>query len=91
MVFSGDGDLFDTAHGRDFQAASVLPLGGARPQASGVIHTHFEKKFIRAEVVNWQKLLEAGSWAASKQKGWLRLEGKDYVVQDGDVIEVRHG
>ena len=61
------------------------------PQAAGEIHSDFEKKFIRAEVINWQKLMEAGSWNSAKQKGWLKLEGKDYVVQNGDVMVIRHG
>lgn len=77
--------------GEDETRAWTIKRGAKAPEAAGVIHTDFEKKFIRAEVVNWQKLLEAGSWSAAKQKGWMRLEGKDYVVQDGDVIEVRHG
>jgi len=65
--------------------------GTLAPAAAGIVHTDFEKKFIRAETINWQKLLEAGSWVNTKQKGWLRLEGKDYAVQDGDVMEIRHG
>lgn len=77
--------------GEDESRAWTIVRGSKAPQAAGVIHTDFEKKFIRAEVVNWQKLLEAGSWSAAKQKGWLRLEGKEYVVQDGDVMEIRHG
>ncbi len=77
--------------GEDETRAWTIKKDSKAPQAAGAIHTDFEKKFIRAEVINWQKLLEAGSWSAGKQKGWLRLEGKDYVVQDGDVIEVRHG
>lgn len=71
--------------------AWTIKRGFKAPQAAGAIHTDFEKKFIRAEVINWQKLLEAGSWSAAKQKGWLRLEGKEYVVADGDVVEIRHG
>jgi len=59
------------------------------PQAAGVIHTDFEKGFIKAEVINWQKLLEAGSWAKAAEKGQLRAEGKDYIVKDGDVIEFK--
>lgn len=59
------------------------------PQAAGVIHTDFEKGFIRAEVIAWDKLLEAGSYSASRDKGWLRIEGKEYVVQDGDVVHFR--
>ena len=77
--------------GEDETRAWTIKKDSKAPQAAGTIHTDFEKKFIRAEVVNWQKLLEAGSWSAAKQKGWLRLEGKDYIVQDGDVMEIRHG
>jgi hypothetical protein len=58
--------------------------------AAGAIHTDLEKHFIRAETIHWDKLLEAGSEANAKNKGWLRLEGKDYLVQDGDVMHIRH-
>ena len=71
--------------------AWTIERGTKAPQAAGVIHSDFEKKFIRAEVVAYDKLVEAGSWAATKQKGWFRLEGKEYVFQDGDVVEFRHG
>ena len=77
--------------GEDETRAWTIRQGAKAPEAAGAIHSDFEKKFIRAEVVNWEKLLEAGSWAKAKQKGWLRLEGKDYVVQDGEVLEIRHG
>lgn len=77
--------------GEDETRAWTIKRGFKAPQAAGAIHTDFEKKFIRAEVISWQKLLEAGSWNQAKNKGWIRLEGKDYVVQDGDVIIVRHG
>ena len=77
--------------GEDESRAWTITKGDKAPQAAGVIHTDFEKKFIRAEVISWQKLLEASSWPNAKAKGWMRLEGKEYVVQDGDVIEVRHG
>lgn len=77
--------------GEDETRAWTIEQGTKAPQAAGVIHTDFEKKFIRLEVVASAKLLEAGSWSAAKQKGWLRVEGKDYVVADGDVLEVRHG
>ncbi|MDO8466715.1 MAG: redox-regulated ATPase YchF [bacterium] len=77
--------------GPDESRAWTIRQGSKAPQAAGAIHTDFEKKFIRAEVINWQKLLEAGSWSSAKQKGWLRLEGKEYVFQDGDVTEFRHG
>jgi ribosome-binding ATPase len=77
--------------GEDETRAWTIEAGTKAPQAAGVIHTDFEKKFIRLEVVACDKLLMAGGWPQSKQKGWLRVEGKDYVVQDGDVLEVRHG
>ncbi len=59
--------------------------------AAGAIHTDFEKKFIRAEVANWKDLVELGGYAGAREKGKLRLEGRDYVVQDGDVLVIRHG
>ncbi len=77
--------------GEDETRAWTIERGTKAPQAAGVIHTDFEKNFIRAEVVPYAKLVEAGSWNAAKQKGWLRVEGKEYTVQDGDVIVVRHG
>ena len=64
--------------------------GALAPQASREIHTDFESKFIRAEVVSTEKLLEAGGWNEARDKGWIRTEGKGYEVQDGDVIVVRH-
>ncbi|MDI6717493.1 MAG: redox-regulated ATPase YchF [Patescibacteria group bacterium] len=70
--------------------AWTIRRGAKAPEAAGAIHSDFEKKFIRAEVINWKKLLEAGTWNMAKQKGWVRIEGKDYVVQDGDVVVVRH-
>jgi len=77
--------------GEDETRAWTIMWGTKAPQAAGVIHTDFEKSFIRAEVIPTEKLLEAGDWTKAKQKGWVRLEGKDYVVADGDVIVVRHG
>lgn len=77
--------------GEDETRAWTIERGTKAPQASGVIHTDFESKFIRLEVVPTDKLLEAGGWGKAKQKGWLRVEGKEYVVADGDVVEVRHG
>jgi hypothetical protein len=56
-----------------------------------VIHSDFESKFIRAEVINWKALLEAGGFAEAREKGIIRTEGKEYVVSDGDVIEIKHG
>ncbi len=77
--------------GEDETRAWTIVRGTKAPQAAGVIHTDFEKKFIRLEVIECSKLLEAGGWSKAKQKGWLRLEGKEYEVKDGDVLEVRHG
>jgi ribosome-binding ATPase YchF (GTP1/OBG family) len=77
--------------GEDETRAWTVRQGAKAPQAAGVIHSDFEEKFIRAEVVGWKELLAAGSWQLAKQKGLLRLEGKEYVVQDGDVLEIRHG
>ncbi len=77
--------------GEDETRAWTIERGAKAPEAAGAIHTDFEHKFIRAEVVNYSKLVEAGGWSQAKQKGWLRLEGKDYVVQDGDVMVIRHG
>jgi ribosome-binding ATPase YchF (GTP1/OBG family) len=77
--------------GEDETRAWTIRRGAKAPEAAGTIHTDFEKNFIRAEVVNWQKLLECGDWNKAKQKGLIRLEGKDYVVSDGDVMVIRHG
>ena len=60
--------------------------GAKAPQAAGVIHTDFERGFIKAEVIRWDELLRHGSEAAAKSRGAMRVEGKDYVVQDGDVM-----
>ena len=67
--------------------AWTAKLGTLAPQAAGVIHTDFEKKFIRAQVIEYEKLIEAGSYGSAKQKGWMRTEGKDYEMKDGDVVE----
>lgn len=61
--------------------------GSKAPQAAGRIHTDFERGFIRAEVIGWEELLELGSWSAAKAAGKIRVEGKEYVFQDGDVTE----
>ncbi|MBC8532050.1 redox-regulated ATPase YchF [Gehongia tenuis] len=69
--------------------AWTIERGTRAPQAAGKIHTDFEKGFIRAEIVSFDQLVEAGSMAAAKEHGWVRLEGKDYVMQDGDVVLFR--
>ena len=63
--------------------------GTKAPQAAGKIHTDFERGFIRAEVVSYDDLMACGTHAAAKEKGLVRLEGKDYVVQDGDIMLFR--
>lgn len=69
--------------------AWTFRAGARAPECAGVIHTDFQRGFIRAEVIDWKVLVEAGSWAAARDAGTLRVEGKDYVVQDGDVMEFR--
>jgi len=76
--------------GEDECRAWTVPRGSRAVEAAGAIHTDLEKHFIRAEVIRWDALLEAGSEAKARAKGTLRLEGKDYLVQDGDVMHVRH-
>jgi GTP-binding protein YchF len=76
--------------GEDECRAWTIPLGSKAPQAAGAIHSDLEHHFIRAETIRWDNLLEAGSEAAARAKGTLRLEGKEYVVQDGDVMHIRH-
>jgi GTP-binding protein YchF len=71
--------------------AWTIPVNSAALKAAGAIHGDFEKKFIRAEVVNWRPLVEFGGYAGAREKGLLRLEGKEYVVKDGDVLVIRHG
>jgi hypothetical protein len=59
------------------------------PQAGGKVHSDFEEKFIKAEVVPWQKLVESGSWSKSRESGQMKIAGRDYIVNDGDVIEFK--
>ncbi|MEK7167624.1 MAG: redox-regulated ATPase YchF [Patescibacteria group bacterium] len=69
--------------------AWTVKRGVKAPQAAGVIHTDFEKGFIRAEIINWKDLVESGGEAKAREKGLIRLEGKDYIVQDGDIVHFR--
>ncbi|MDQ3099448.1 MAG: redox-regulated ATPase YchF [bacterium] len=69
--------------------AWTISKGTKAPKAAAVIHTDFEKGFIKAETINWEKLIEAGSYVKARENGWLRIEGKEYIVQDGDVIEFK--
>jgi ribosome-binding ATPase len=71
--------------------AWTVPIASTAVRAAGAIHSDFEKKFIRAEVVNWKTLVDLGGYPGTREKGLLRLEGKDYIVKDGDVLVIRHG
>ena len=75
--------------GEDETRAWTIKIGTKAPQAAGKIHTDFERGFIKAEVVNYCDLLDCGSYAGAREKGLVRMEGKEYVVQDGDVILFR--
>lgn len=75
--------------GEDETRAWTIPIGCKAPQAAGKIHSDFERGFIKAEVVNYQDLLDCGSYAGAREKGLVRMEGKEYVVRDGDVILFR--
>ena len=69
--------------------AWTFRAGAKAPEAAGVIHTDFQRGFIRAETIQWDELIECGSWAKAREVGKARVEGKDYVVQDGDVMDFR--
>ena len=75
--------------GEDETRAWTIKIGTKAPQAAGKIHSDFKRGFIKAEVVNYQDLLDCGSYAGAREKGLVRMEGKEYVVQDGDVILFR--
>jgi GTP-binding protein YchF len=76
--------------GEDECRAWTIPVNTRAVLAAGAIHSDLEKHFIRAETIRWDQLLDAGSEANARAKGILRLEGKDYIVQDGDVLHIRH-
>ena len=71
--------------------AWTIPIHSTAVKAAGAIHSDFEKKFIRAETVNWQSMVDLGGYPGVREKGLLRLEGKEYIVKDGDVLVIRHG
>ena len=75
--------------GEDETRAWTIKIGSTAPLAGMAIHTDFRDKFIRAEVINWKDLLDAGSYTNARAKGLVRTEGKDYIVKDGDVIEFK--
>jgi len=80
--------FFTTTGGKEVRAWTLLK-GTLALQAAGKVHADMERGFIRAEVVSYEELMASGSFATARQKGLLRLEGKEYVVQDGDVIHFR--
>jgi ribosome-binding ATPase YchF (GTP1/OBG family) len=69
--------------------AWTIIKGWNAPMAGTAIHTDFKDKFVRAEIIEWDKLLSAGSYGAAREKGLVRTEGKEYIVKDGDVIEFK--
>lgn len=75
--------------GEDETRAWTTRTGSTVPQAARAIHTDFEQKFIRAEVINWRELLAAGGWSQARQIGKLKIVGRDYIVRDGDVVEIK--
>jgi hypothetical protein len=80
---------FYTVAGGKETRAWTIKKGTKCPRAGGKVHSDFEEKFIRAEVIEWNKLVEASSWAKAREKGWIQIVGKDYIVRDGDVIEFK--
>ena len=77
--------------GEDETRAWTIKRGFLAPQAAGGIHSDFEDKFIRADTIQWDKLLQIGGWSEAKQSGDIQTVGRDYIINDGDVIEVKHG
>lgn len=77
--------------GPDETRAWTIKKGAKAPQAGGVIHSDFEKNFIKAEVIDWNDFIKAGEYGKAREKGLIRTEGKEYVIQDGDVVEIKHG
>ncbi len=76
--------------GEDEVRAWTVPMNSTAVKAAGAIHSDFEKKFIRAEVIDWQDLIDCGGYSGARDKGHLRLEGKEYIVKNGDVLVIRH-
>ncbi|MFA5747987.1 MAG: redox-regulated ATPase YchF [Candidatus Absconditabacterales bacterium] len=86
LAFNKVGLMYYFTAGEKESKARTIPTGSTAPKAAGAIHTDFERGFIKAEVVNYKDLIECGSRVKAKEKGLLKLEGKDYIVKDGDVI-----
>jgi len=81
---------FFTAHRGVEARARALRRGRTAWDAAGKVHTDIQARFARAEVIGWRELVDAGGYAEARERGLLRVEGRDYVVEDGDVITIRH-
>jgi ribosome-binding ATPase YchF (GTP1/OBG family) len=81
---------FFTAHRGAEATARALTKGASAYEAAGRVHTDIQAGFVRAEVVGWRDLVDAGGYAQARERGMLRTEGRDYVVADGDVITIKH-
>src|SRR5262249_50257878 len=90
VTYSLLGLMSSVTAGEDECRAWTIPMNSTAVKAAGAIHSDFEKKFIRAEVINWKNLIDLGGYSGARDKGQLRLEGKEYVVKDGDVLVIRH-
>ena len=86
LAFKTLGLMYYFTTGEKETRAWTIPVNSTAPQAAGAIHTDFERGFIKAEVVSYDALIAAGSRGKAREKGVLRLEGKSYIVQDGDVM-----
>ena len=86
LAFNQLGLMYYFTTGEKETRAWTVPLNSTAPQAAWAIHSDFERGFIKAEVIATERLLECGSWSKAKEKGLVRLEGKEYIVQDGDVM-----
>ena len=91
LAYSSLGLISFLTTGEMESRAWTITKGMKAPQAAGVIHTDFEKKFIKAKVCDYDKFVEAGGWKVASDKGWVRFEGREYVMMDGDVVEFMVG
>ena len=80
---------FYTIKGGEETRAWTAKAGATAPQCGGIVHTDFQEKFIRAEVINYHELVEAGSWHDARIKGFIRTEGKNHTIKDGDILEFK--
>jgi ribosome-binding ATPase YchF (GTP1/OBG family) len=80
--------FFTAGEGKE-AVARPIPRGSTAWEAAGTIHTEIQDAFIKAEAIGWQELVECGGYAPARDKGLLRIEGRDYVVRDGDVITIK--